>query len=707
MKKQFSILTIIVLLSTSHVFAQFNLVGSTITQTGTATTLDNIENKSNGYEEYSFGTLQGQTLRYRRAVLNGRNLVVQGTMTLNPDPDALNQDELFLGPSSPDNTIVVQNGGELILGGFVTNPDGSNRVANGTALRAFLRGAQFYQNGGLTIQNGGKLTQIGATLLTDAAVRVEPGGIVNLTNANWASTRRHTTRGGGLGPLFRLETDQITANGWTVAGQRLNILTDNLNQISLTGLVLEGANLLFQSVSLSSNSWTTIEDFGGFIGGGTLTIWGRQYGIKFLNAKDGGNVPTSPSISLHSNGSILETAATVKFDVTNPLGNPIENTLVYGKAIDHVLPSAVVVPTGMDFPNQNGTYSELTSAVGETSAIEVKINYGYLNSSVVRELLWRSNTNNTEDFVLYHYAYNSAEVNVDLLGTGLKTVPWTLFDDLSISETNRVTVDGYATIDNLDQLYDRAKSWKVTTANIEYPTISTQPVTADGTVLDLGNRNLIVNPSAGSVFAINTGTNTITIKSTAALVAGTKFSSIKTSGTVSTANGASLEFGYENPIGTINKYVALSNLSSTDTVLITDNTASTTLVNVTGITGDYKAHFIAPADASDIIVSVTRPNFSMFLENYPETDLSFVRRINLQLTQLVAESQIEMLNLVMKVLQKEEAIFRALDLSNPALNITNSTGPVTGTPSVDNQLAILEILNKVFVKVIANRRKLE
>jgi len=707
MKKQFSILTIIVLLSTSHVFAQFNLVGSTITQTGTATTLDNIENKSNGYEEYSFGTLQGQTLRYRRAVLNGRNLVVQGTMTLNPDPDALNQDELFLGPSSPDNTIVVQNGGELILGGFVTNPDGSNRVANGTALRAFLRGAQFYQNGGLTIQNGGKLTQIGATLLTDAAVRVEPGGIVNLTNANWASTRRHTTRGGGLGPLFRLETDQITANGWTVAGQRLNILTDNLNQISLTGLVLEGANLLFQSVSLSSNSWTTIEDFGGFIGGGTLTIWGRQYGIKFLNAKDGGNVPTSPSISLHSNGSILETAATVKFDVTNPLGNPIENTLVYGKAIDHVLPSAVVVPTGMDFPNQNGTYSELTSAVGETSAIEVKINYGYLNSSVVRELLWRSNTNNTEDFVLYHYAYNSAEVNVDLLGTGLKTVPWTLFDDLSISETNRVTVDGYATIDNLDQLYDRAKSWKVTTANIEYPTISTQPVTADGTVLDLGNRNLIVNPSAGSVFAINTGTNTITIKSTAALVAGTKFSSIKTSGTVSTANGASLEFGYENPIGTINKYVALSNLSNTDTVLIRDNNLGTDIVSVTGITGDYKAHFIAPADASDIIVSVTRPNFSMFLENYPETDLSFVRRINLQLTQLVAESQIEILNLVMKVLQKEEAIFRALDLSNPALNITNSTGPVTGTPSVDNQLAILEILNKVFVKVIANRRKLE
>ena len=175
---------------------------------------------------------------------------------------------------------------------------------------------------------------------------------------------------------------------------------------------------------------------------------------------------------------------------------------------------------------------------------------------------------------------------------------------------------------------------------------------------------------------------------------------------MSTANGASLKFGYENPIGIINKYVALSNLSSTDTILITDNTANTTLVNVTGITGDYKAHFIAPADASDLEVSVTRPNFSTFLENYPENDMSFVREINLQITQVVAESQIEVFNLVLKILQKEEAMYRALDLTNPTLNVNITTGPNTGTPSVENQLAILDILNKIFVKVIANRRKL-
>ena len=175
---------------------------------------------------------------------------------------------------------------------------------------------------------------------------------------------------------------------------------------------------------------------------------------------------------------------------------------------------------------------------------------------------------------------------------------------------------------------------------------------------------------------------------------------------MSTAGGASLEFGYEDSSG-INKYIALSNLSNTDTILIRDNISSTNLINITGITGDYKTHFIAPADASDVEVSVTRPNFSTFLENYPENDLSFVRAINLQLTQVVAESQIEILNLVLKVLQKEEAMHRTLDLTNPTLTVTNTISGASGAPTVANQLAILEILNKIFVKVIANRRAVE
>lgn len=50
---------------------------------------------------------------------------------------------------------------------------------------------------------------------------------------------------------------------------------------------------------------------------------------------------------------------------------------------------------------------------------------------------------------------------------------WMLLEDVDISESNRATVDAYSQIENLDKLYDRAKSWKVNTANIEYPTKKT------------------------------------------------------------------------------------------------------------------------------------------------------------------------------------------------------------------------------------------
>jgi len=315
-------------------------------------------------------------------------------------------------------------------------------------------------------------------------------------------------------------------------------------------------------------------------------------------------------------------------------------------------------------------------------------------------------TRDAFDIHLLSYNHNYRVTEQQLKGVGVLEPEIALDQDANISEPNRITVDAYTTLENLDQLYDRAKSWKVTVANLEYPTISTQPVTASGTALDLGNRNIIVDATAGSAFAINTSTNTITIKPTAALLSGAKFNSITTTGAVSTANGASLEFGYEDSTG-INKYIALSNLVNTDAVLIRDNNLSADIISVTGITGDYKAHFIAPADASDIEVSVTRPSYSSFTENYPENDLSFVREINLQLTSLIAESQIEMLNLALKILQKEEAVYRALDLTNPALMITNTISGTSGSPSEANQLAILDVLNKVFVKVIANRRKLE
>ena len=68
-------------------------------------------------------------------------------------------------------------------------------------------------------------------------------------------------------------------------------------------------------------------------------------------------------------------------------------------------------------------------------------------------------------------------------------------------------------------------------------------MTGNGTELDLGSLNLVVDATAGSAFAVNIGTDTITINASV-LVAGSKFISIRTTGVVSVANGASIGVTY-------------------------------------------------------------------------------------------------------------------------------------------------------------------
>jgi len=278
--------------------------------------------------------------------------------------------------------------------------------------------------------------------------------------------------------------------------------------------------------------------------------------------------------------------------------------------------------------------------------------------------------------------------------------------DYNIKESDPTVVAGYSQIATLNNLYDRAKLWDENNATSNYPAFDKQLVEVEETKLNFGNLHLVIDATATLPFFVDKSTNRITVKSTI-LSSDTKFYSIITSSTLTFANGGRLEAGYQDSTG-IYKYVSINGLVNSN-ILILDNstTPPTSIVSITAFTGDYETHFLAPSDTSNIEVLVSRANHSTFQENYPEKELSFVRTPNLQLTQVVAESQIEMLNLATKILQKEEAFYRALDLTNPTLTVTHTLSNMTGSPSVENQEAILSIMYKVFNKVVANRRKLK
>jgi hypothetical protein len=172
---------------------------------------------------------------------------------------------------------------------------------------------------------------------------------------------------------------------------------------------------------------------------------------------------------------------------------------------------------------------------GLTSPLTTTITQSYFGKS------------SADDFDVHFFGYlYLPNVRTEILrGTGGTSFKWAQLSDSYITQTNRTTVNAYTEISNLDRLYDRYKSWFVSNFSTAYPSIGQQKINGNGDTLDLSNANLVVDGTAASAFAINTGTNTITIKATA-FAAGTKFAYIRsTSGSITLANAAAPSCGVD------------------------------------------------------------------------------------------------------------------------------------------------------------------
>ncbi len=101
--------------------------------------------------------------------------------------------------------------------------------------------------------------------------------------------------------------------------------------------------------------------------------------------------------------------------------------------------------------------------------------------------------------------------------------------DLGITESTQATVAAYTDIDITDRLYDRAADWKMlTNANAQYPTIKTKLIAAEGNLAAVNvGTDLDIDSSAAAVFAVNTGTDLLTVDCAGAFDPGATFVGIK------------------------------------------------------------------------------------------------------------------------------------------------------------------------------------
>jgi hypothetical protein len=195
-------------------------------------------------------------------------------------------------------------------------------------------------------------------------------------------------------------------------------------------------------------------------------------------------------------------------------------------------------------------YTATTDVSGSSGNIDVDIAYFQTNGTGAganSKTYYSLSNNITDDFKFNVFDYSTflGILPTQILkGESNQLIGWTLFSDsyITLSKTAATALTAAAT---LNDLYDLAKLWKVQSANCTYPTVDTQPINGNGDTLETGAASVLIDSTAAAAFAINTGTNAITVKATA-LAVGSKFGYIKsTSGSITLANAAAVSCGVD------------------------------------------------------------------------------------------------------------------------------------------------------------------
>jgi len=701
MNKNYTFIVLVLFLYIPQAFAGFTLSGSTITQSGTDTDLSGLS----GITGVTV-TVEGGVTYYN---IGTRQLNITGNLTVDGRTERLS--------SSYSPTVnadyVFQVSGQLTINNF-ENKFGDleyfqDVVFYSTYVNTFCCG-RF----GFRVSSSGTLVMNGGYIRSDSSVRFEPGSRLEITNAGFVTDT-------STGIQMRFFTDDFDIDGLFVKNYLFAVGVNALGTSNLNGLELYGG-FAGASGSLSAGSEYIFRNFRSSGIGSNEQAGVADYNfITFINAAAGSELNVRGQVNDTRSAGLYRNYKTVKVKTTELSGAAIEGAQVYIKDTNHgnrrdwTASNTENDNTNINFTNDR-IYNQTTNSSGETNEFEVLLSVlarpagnqsDGLNTGLNTIDIRGKNNNNSDlfDFYFWSYEHLPAQTEQELKGVNTKNINWTLFADANITETTKATVDAYTSIDNLNQLYDRAKSWNVDNVGLGYPTVGAQLIDGDGTKVDLDNINLIVNASVASAFAVNTGSDVVTIKA-ASLVPGNRFESIKTTGTISLQNGAELKTGYEDSTGTY-VYLELTNLDQ-QTILVTDQQNSgspVTLLNIPSTSGTYATHFQLPP-GGEINVLVERAGYAPWTETIPDGDLNFVREVSTSLSAITAENQIKTIDLLIKLLQKTEAVLHTTNVQSlpvPSVSVSTTITASSGSPSVTNQEAELALLRRILVKMTAVR----
>jgi hypothetical protein len=420
----------------------------------------------------------------------------------------------------------------------------------------------------------------------------------------------------------------IKALGLSTATSELLQVRQRATTTEIYGLTIENCDLVFiaqpvvteglqpssagKSITFSTaspnNVWFIFRDYDPS-GGATVDVafhsskWASIDDCATGSAID--NVGHFAAANINNRG-LIRFRQAVTLQVQNAAGTGI-NGRVFARDTNHgARLGSGVFGTHPSFVPDNTYESAITAgAASFTGESRIVTAYRYQNQAFASVLPtasittdYRTVENNNSDrfrFALAAYGFEPATTTVVLKGVGGTNVPYTMLPDLGITQATQATVAAYTALDNLDRVYDFAQHWlQLSGANMELPGLGNKLIGYDGSAIDCGSRNVVIDATAPAVFAATASTITILAS---ALAPGVNYNTLRTTGTISFINGAvpSASLIYQDSSGT-SVPVTAPNLIAGSRVQIFNVTDNVEMANVVLAGAGYAGRFAWTAD---------------------------------------------------------------------------------------------------------------
>lgn len=553
----------------------FTLAGSLITQSGTDANLSGLTSVA-GVTTKVIGA--GAYIKTYYYLPNSVNLTYNN-LSINPRSECLvfGTGVVLLYPSSSASVLnigatITQNGASYSTQQeAIVFQDSSGYASDSTSGLRVLQGQLNWHGGLIRCQSAQGLGSINhnnnnaSSALTGyigpyavfevmAPPAIQPTESCQILFAGSASlvVDGLTIRGYGTSPASTLLT---IATGQSYTTPPSFNLEGTAGLTYSAGVVTDVPVLTTTNPTTRTGTFFTIYGFKSKAGVKGLNLWLGSL-IRGINLSVGSAIPiVEHNIVANQSQGYVEVRNEARFTCKTSSGTAIQNAVLYmrdtnnGSRKLYNLCQQNINNTADKIYIASTNASGIAEFLGNSNSIllcavaHLVATYSGVNNSGqnLKDLRSKTNIEGTDDFTFYTWAYSYLPVTSNVVLKSDK-VPFeqaqTLVADsaVTLSESSAAAL---TLISTLNDLYDAAKYWKTRAvqAQLEYPLISSQLVTANGTVASLSSLNIVIDATAATAFAVNTGTNTITIKSST-LAATTKFDTLSTSGTISFANGA-------------------------------------------------------------------------------------------------------------------------------------------------------------------------